>query len=60
MKEVNSTQDLEPEMMVKTGGNQIVEVYTVRHFNDTVTIGQSRKFPIIVSIDEIKEIVGEA
>jgi len=60
MKEVNSTQDLEPEMMVKTGGNDIVEVYTVRHFNDTVTIGQSRKFPIIVSIGEIKEIVEEA
>lgn len=47
------TEDLEPGDRVKTRGGQVVEVFTVRHFNDTVSIGNSRKFPIIVSVEEI-------
>lgn len=50
---------LEPGMSVKTKGNDIVEVFTVATHNGTVSVGNSRKFPIIISADEIKEIVSK-
>jgi hypothetical protein len=53
------TEDLSPGMIVKTRGNDTVEVFSVRHFNDTVSIGDTRKYPILVSIDEIVEIIEE-
>jgi len=53
------TEDLEPGMMVKTRGNQIVEVFSVRHFNNTVSVGTSRKYPMLISINEVKEIKSE-
>ena len=52
-------EDLEPGMMVNTRGNQIVEVFTVRHFNDTVSVGTTRKYPILISVGEVKEIIEE-
>lgn len=60
MESVNSTQELEPGMTIKTRGNQIVEVFSVRHFNNTVSVGTSRKYPLLISIGEVKEIVSEA
>jgi len=54
-----NTDKLEPGQRVKTRGNDIVEVFSVRHFNDTVSIGQTRKYPILVGADEIVEIVEE-
>lgn len=57
MKDVHTTRDIEPGDKVKTEGNQIVEVFSVRHFNDTVSIGKTRKYPILVSINEIAGIV---
>ena len=57
--DMKDTNDLAPGMKVKTRGNQIVEVFSVRHFNDTVSIGHSRKFPVIVSVEEIAEIIEE-
>lgn len=56
-REVHTTRDIEPGDKVKTRGNQIVEVFSVRHFNDTVSIGETRKYPILVSIEEIDEVV---
>ena len=50
---------LEPGMCVKTRGNQIVEVYSVRPFNNSVSVGTSRKYPLLISAGEIKSIVGE-
>lgn len=47
------TEDLEPGMIVKTRGNQIVEVFSVRHFNDTVSVGTSRKYPMLISAGEV-------
>jgi hypothetical protein len=54
---VHTTQELEPGYMVKTQANDIVEVFSVRHFNDTVSVGTTRSHPILISIDEVKEIV---
>jgi len=59
MKGDIKTENLEPGMMVKTHGNDIVEVFSVRHFNDTVSVGNSRKYPILISVQEIAQIVSE-
>ena len=59
MKGNIKTENLEPGMMVKTHGNDIVEVFSVRHFNDTVSVGNSRKYPILISVQEIAQIVSE-
>ena len=50
---------LEPGMCVKTRGNQIVEVFSVRAFNNTVSVGTSRKYPLLISAGEIQSIVSE-
>ena len=59
MKEVHSTTDLEPGMTIKTRGGDTAEVFSVRHFNDTVTIGNTRKYPLIVSLNEVAYIMEE-
>lgn len=56
---IESTHELEPGMMVQTKGNQIVEVFSVRHFNNTVSVGTSRKYPTLISLNEVEEIVKE-
>jgi hypothetical protein len=58
MSEGLTTHDLSPGMKVKTQANDIVPVVQVRHFNDTVAIGQ-RGASILVSLDEISEIIEE-
>jgi hypothetical protein len=53
MKEVHSTHDLAPNMTIKTEGGSLVQVFSVRHFNDTVSVGISRSEPMLISFSEV-------
>lgn len=52
-----SSEDISPGMEIKTRGGQIVEVFTVRHFNNTLSVGVNRGYPLLISIDEVEEII---